>query len=73
VLPDQPGERLLRDVFRIIRPQQVGQPDHLRVPGAEQPGDARGDVLAGFQNGAPGVQASIKVCHAHKTPVPVKG
>ena len=35
VLPDQPGERLLRDVLGIVGAEQGGQPHHLRVPSPE--------------------------------------
>jgi hypothetical protein len=61
VLPDQPGERLLRDVLGIVGAEQVGQPHHLRVPGAEEPGDLRGRVLG---SEAPGIKLGMQVCRA---------
>jgi len=64
VRPDQPGERLLRDVLGIVGAEQVGQPHHLRVPGAEEPGDAQGRVIAGSGREAAGLKPGMQVCHA---------
>jgi hypothetical protein len=40
LLLDQPGERLLGDVLGVVRAEQISQPDHLRVPFAEEPAHA---------------------------------
>ena len=51
-----------------VRAEQVGQPDHLRVPGAEQPRDG---VALG--RGAPSVQPGMQVRHTYETPVAAEG
>jgi hypothetical protein len=71
VLAQQPGERLLGNVLRVIRAEQGGQPYHLRVPGPEQRG--HGGVIGSVQRWTPDVEAGVQVCHAPKTPFQVKG
>jgi hypothetical protein len=59
----QPGERLLRDVLRVVRAEQPGQPDHLQVPGTEHLLDTV--LVGGRHDAAPGFQ----IRHVPCTPV----
>ena len=52
------------DHAQVAVPVPVGQPHHLRVPGAEQPAHALGYVIARLHHGTPSAGSGVQVCHA---------